>query len=170
MMDMFGLISGDNLFKYSFTLGIVMVVFSLVYPLQKQNEIDLEVINHNKEVSLINNQINNLLKTTESLEMESNDLLNKVTKLKKYKSKKASLKKEVENFTIKLDKVEDIKREIDTKKIIVEFNLTKIKVLENQSDVFESYTKWIFRFGVLFSIFGFVFWTWKTFKDWRSPS
>lgn len=169
-MEMLNLISGDNLFKYSFTLGIVMVVFSLVYPLQKQNEIDLEIINHNKEVSLINNQIDNLLKTTKSLEIESNDLLNKVTKLKNYKSKKASLKKEVENFTVKFDKVEDIKREIDTKKIIVDFNLSKIKVLETQSNVFASYTKWIFTFGVLFSIFGFVFWTWKTFKDWRNPS
>ena len=50
----------DNLFKFLFINGIVLVVISLFYPLQKQQELELEKIKYDQKVELINLKITNL--------------------------------------------------------------------------------------------------------------
>lgn len=163
-MELLNFVSGDNLFKYTFTLGLVMVVFSLVYPLQKKHEIELEIVNQNKEAKLLNNEINNLNKATLNLKHTSDLLIKKAINFKPNKRNKLKMKGVVDKFNSDFDSVQKNKQAIEVKTIILEFNKTKIIVLQQQANSFDRYSFWLSLFGIIFTIFGLLFWTIRTFK------
>jgi putative exporter of polyketide antibiotics len=163
-MELLNFVSGDNLFKYTFTLGLVMVVFSLVYPLQKKHEIELEIVNQNKEAKLLNKEIDNLSKITLNLEKTSDLLIKKAVKFKANKRNKLKMKSLVDKFNLDFDSAQRNKQAIEVKTIILEFNKTKIEVLQQQANSFDKYSFWLSLCGITFTVFGLVFWTIRTFK------
>lgn len=163
-MELLNFVSGDNLFKYTFTLGLVMVVFSLVYPLQKKHEIELEIVNQNKEAKLLNNEINNLNKLSINLKNTSDLLIKKAANFKANKRNKLKMKSVVDKFNSDFDSAQKNKQAIEVKTIILEFNKTKIIVLQQQANSFDRYSFWLSLFGITFTIFGLSFWTIRTFK------
>lgn len=163
-MELLNFISGDNLFKYTFTLGLVMVVFSLVYPLQKKHEIELEIVNQNKEAKLLNNEISNLNKVTLNLKNTSDLLITKAVNFKANRRNKLKMKGVVDKFNSDFDSAQKNKQAIEIKTIILEFNKTKIVVLQQQANSFDRYSYWLSSFGIAFTVFGLLFWTKKTFK------
>jgi len=60
-MDLSSLFAGvDNLFKFLFIGGLVMLMTSMFYPLQKEQELEIEINNYNKEVKLLNRELSEL--------------------------------------------------------------------------------------------------------------
>lgn len=164
-MELLSFVSGDNLFKYTFTLGLVMVVFSLVYPLQKKHEIELEIVNYNKDEKLLALEYNTLLKSVAMVEKESAELKKKTKHFIPTKKNKDKIRKEVLKFNADLDSVQKFKLQIKVKKINLEYNSSKINVLKSQAETFQYYACWILGFGIIFSSFGLISWTITTFKN-----
>jgi hypothetical protein len=169
-MDILSIVNGDNLFKYCFTLGLAMVIFALVYPLEKQHLIQLEIINHNKETALLNKDIFDLTKSVSIIQKERDFL---ISKLKVYKmagkSEKNLLKQRAKVFNENFKTIEKNKRDLDIKTIVLEFNKSKIKTLQMQENTFGWYSWLLVFFGVIFIVFGFIFWAKHTFGEMNKP-
>lgn len=73
MEPLANLISGDNLFKYSFTLGIVMVAFSIVYPMNKRHDLELERVKYREQVAFVSLDIELLEKRIHQAEKQNQE-------------------------------------------------------------------------------------------------
>lgn len=68
MNDFSNILSGsDNLWKYLFTVGILLIFISIYYPLQKSEEINLEIIELNTDSQILNKKIEYLEKEVSEL-------------------------------------------------------------------------------------------------------
>jgi hypothetical protein len=47
----------DNFFKFLFLNGLVMIAIGLFYPLQKSNEIQIRILDYNKKVELLEQDV-----------------------------------------------------------------------------------------------------------------
>ena len=52
-MEFLSFIGGNHLFRYSFTLGLAMVVFAVLYPLLKRNDLELEQVKYYEELAIL---------------------------------------------------------------------------------------------------------------------
>lgn len=168
-MDYLGLITGDNIFKYSFTLGVVMLVFALIYPLEKQHLIELEINSHNKETELLNGEISNLSQDLDKLRKESDLLLSQASALQSGQNvDKIEAKKKVDRFNFDFKILQDKKHNLEIKNIVLEYNKKRILVLESQARTFCVYSFFLILFGVSLAIFGFFHWARNTFREMKS--
>lgn len=170
-MEFLNLISGDNLFKYCFTLGLVMVVFAMVYPLEKKHQIQLEIISYNKEAELLKKDIESLNKGISDIEAERNFLMSQVKAVGSgQKVDKDKLKKRTDKFNVEFLSLRKYKRDLDTKLILLNYNRNKIEVLNTQANTFGIYSFWLAFFGIGLIIFGFIFWTKNTFFEMKNKA
>lgn len=49
--------STDNFFKYLLTIGLLLIVFTIMYPIQKQKEVDIEILDYSNDVEILNLKI-----------------------------------------------------------------------------------------------------------------
>jgi hypothetical protein len=165
-MDYLGFINGDNIFKYSFTLGLAMLVFALVYPLEKQHLIDLEINSHNKETELLNREILNLRTDIAKIEKEKDYLLTQAEYTKQGKIiDKEDTKKRVTQFNKDFGTLQDRLRILETKNVVLDYNKKRILVLESQSKTFGWFSCIMIVAGISLTIFGFYYWAVNTFVD-----
>ncbi|WP_395061341.1 hypothetical protein, partial [Flavobacterium sp.] len=85
-MDFASFLNTDNLYKFLFSGGILMIVFSLFYPIEKKQLLELEINNFNKQTELLNNDINLLNVEVNQLKSTSKETLNTLEKLQKTKN------------------------------------------------------------------------------------
>jgi hypothetical protein len=167
-MDYLGFINGDNIFKYSFTLGLAMLVFALTYPLEKKNLIELEINSHNKETQLLNNEISNLSTDILRIEKERDYLLIQADVIKQGKAiDQDDTKKRVTQFNKDFNTLQDRHKTLETKKIILDYNKKRILVLESQSNTFGWFSWIMILVGIGLTAFGFYYWSVNTFGDMR---
>ena len=159
-MDFLGLINGDNLFKYCFTLGLVMLVFALIYPLEKSHQIEIEVINQNKEASLLTNEINNLKKSIDKLEEDIKTMLSADKSIDKNIAQK-----KVFQINSDYQVIEKNKNDLRMKSIVLDFNYRRIKTLETQAKTFSKFSWVMIIVGISLAIFGFIYWVKNTFRE-----
>ena len=165
-MDPSAFISGDNVFKYCFTLGLAMIVFALVYPLQKQHELELEVINNNKNVKLLNYQLKNFEPKVLALVSEEKSLLALGESIRKQKRNETGTEKNRREKY--LSDYEASKKEFDSYvklKIQIDSNTERVQALDKQSKTFGGYFCALILSGALFAIPGLIFWVKHTFED-----
>lgn len=158
-MDLSSLFSiSDNLYKFMFVGGIVMVIFSVTYPMQKKQLIDIEVNTYNQQATLLNKDISDLYK-------QIGDFKQDLPKLKPQSAKSSSkiIKQNIaKNTMFDLDKKV---REVNTKSIVLKYNLERVKILKNHIKTYDSYTCWLTWIGISSGVVGFIMWsisTWNT--------
>jgi septal ring factor EnvC (AmiA/AmiB activator) len=170
-MDFSNLFSlgSDNLFKFLFLNGILLVVISLFYPIQKQNELDLQIIEYNKKVDILNNEINSMKKSIKKFEKQSikiktkTDSLKKVSNITKSKNALTSLSKIRISFNMTLDSLQKKKNKLDLQTISIKSDKEKVKILSKQSDKYNSFSNWFVIIGAVSFSTGLVGWSYSAF-------
>ena len=59
--------STDNFFKYLLTIGLLLIVFTVMYPIQKQQEVDLELLTYQRDTAIAALKINSLKNRVDAL-------------------------------------------------------------------------------------------------------
>ncbi|WP_184544127.1 hypothetical protein [Mucilaginibacter sp. FT3.2] len=167
-MDVSSLFSGvDNLFKFLFIGGLVMLLTSMFYPLQKEQELDIEINSYNKEVKLLNRELGELRLDVSKLNKSSSEILAELRTLKqgertKSKLKKSSITKQIKdikaNFKTNYDSLYKRKQTTEIKEIVLDFNKSKIILLKKYSDSYGDYTSKLTWWGIAFIVIGLVGW------------
>lgn len=168
-MDFNNLFSGtDNMFKFFFIGGLFMISLSMIYPLQKKQLIEIEIISHNKEVELLNNEIESLKLKVEEFKkiakkncfvFDSLMLIRKDSKNPAITNEIEALKKR-DNETI--NNIKKQKENIDIKHIILTYDKRKIDLLNTHIKEYDKYSDLLFYPGIILGLIGFVGWFYST--------
>ncbi|MEO3403242.1 hypothetical protein AAFN85_05035 [Mucilaginibacter sp. CAU 1740] len=171
-MDFSSLFSAsDNLYKFLFVGGIVMICFSMVYPLQKKQELEIEINTYNKEAEFLNRDIEVLQAKIADCRGLKTTTMSNIRALKASKSNKKSLQvKEIDKridsikrtFSQNVDNLEKDIQQVKVKDIILKYNKTKIRLLQDHSDTYDCYSIWLLISGVITGIIGLFFWSIST--------
>lgn len=168
-MEFTNLFTGsDNLFKFLFLAGLFMLVLSLVYPLEKRNELEIEIINVNRETDILNNQVSTL--KTQTLSLSKNvtkierdlDSLSRMRKIEKSTIRRESIEEQIEKiknaFNLEFSKLDKNQAEIKTKSIVVNYDKSRIQLLKEQQKEYATYF-FVFKWaGILLIIVGIIGW------------
>lgn len=163
-MESSSLLSGsDNLFKYLFTVGAVMIVTSIIYPLQKKQEIEIQINHLLKESELLNYEVVSLKKDYQRSKREFKDISDKLSSMYNVSGK---VVKEHEQFMQLRRKnnelIQNLKsryRELEIKNIIMQNEQSKIDLLKKHANSYNGYylfVKWVGIFFLLFGLFGWM--------------
>lgn len=166
-MEFTNLFTGsDNLFKFLFLAGLFLLVLSLVYPLEKRNELEIEIINVNKETDILNNQISVLKDEVSNLSQKVekiNSTLDSLVSLRsnvntsQLNSINSKVEKIKDDFNLEYNKLASDQAEIKTKTIILEYNKSRIDLLKQHQTEYAIYFeafKWIGIVLIIVGIFG----------------
>jgi hypothetical protein len=151
----------DNINRYFLTLGILMFVFSILYPMEKQHEIDLKINEYNKSASLLNIKIKNALSLNRSINQTVFQLNNEMRQIKSKKDK-IELKNKIDEL---IEKSRLNLNSILEENINVEYSKLVVDDLIEQKKEFAIYKKSLRYLGVTFSILGSIFWIIATIKN-----
>src|ERR1700749_2100473 len=47
----------DNFFKYLLTIGLILIVFVIIYPVQEQKEVDIEINSYVRDTAILHHRI-----------------------------------------------------------------------------------------------------------------
>ncbi|MDR6781918.1 cell division protein FtsB [Pedobacter africanus] len=169
MFDLNSLFAGnDNLFKFLFVGGVMMVLFAFVYPLQKKQSLELEINAFNKEVSLLNKEINDVEKQchdankSDSLTILGIKRLQRQREISKTPAVKEQLTKQINKLKDEASSIpnglEAKVQNIQIKKIILDFNKGRIKILQGHASQFRWYEIVLIVVGSTFAAVGLFFW------------
>lgn len=172
--------SSDNVFKFTFITGLVIILLTLFYPLEKSYEIQLLVL-ENDEIVLIENietkeldtEIANMQSTTDSLESLAERLTvlrlktNNPTKNDSITNLIKSIKKEYYQYNTPL--IKKIK-EYTIRDIKHKSRKRKIKIMEDQISFFKQYSIVLLIFGLFLVILGYYNWFKSGRKDLKLKS
>ena len=152
--------STENLYKFLFINGMILVILSMFYPLDQKNKIELDKIEHNKNIDLLNKQISFLKNDVFEAQKKSNETLIFLDSLSKINTleAKAKIKIRKDAFNSSIDSLKRIKENIDLKIINVESNRRKIIELSKQADNYSRYSIFFLIFGIIFFIVGLFGW------------
>ena len=163
-MDFTSFLNTDNLYKFLFSGGILMIFFSLFYPIEKKQLLELEINTYNKQTEILNNDIKLLNIEVNQLKINSKKTLNILTDLQKTKTKKNSIQvsKEIslikDNYNKSFYEIKSHQEECNLKNINIKYNKCKIEIVQNHISTFNFYSWFLLIFGVLFTFFGLIFW------------
>lgn len=164
-MDVTSLIPNtDNLYKFLFVGGLLCIVFSIVYPMDKQHRIELEVNAYNKQVELFNKDISTLKIEVEQSKLVFNSKRNDLEKLyasKVHNYKTNSLENEIDSL---LKSNREKLHKITTTDIVLKYEQERIKVLKGHIHSFSLYQWSLIVVGVFFTICGLRLWYRSTRK------
>lgn len=158
----------DNLFKFLFINGIILVVISLFYPLQKQQELELEKIKYDQKVELINLKIFKLKNELTIFNLDSRAVEAKIDSLKKLPNEPktlTSIKNLKNQFNSTFDIVTKSKEKLEIEKLNVKSDKSKIKLLIKHAEEYRQYSSWFFRAGLISFLIGIIGWGWMTYVN-----
>ena len=167
-MEPSSLLSGsDNLFKYLFTVGAVMIVTSIIYPLQKKQEIEIQINHLLKESELLNYEVVSLKKDYQGSKKEFKNVSDKLNSMYNVSGK---VVKEHEQFLQLRRKnnelIQNLKsryRELEIKNIIMQNEQSKIDLLKRHANSYNSYYQFVKWVGIFFLLSGLIGWVISTF-------
>lgn len=164
----------DNYFKYLLTIGLVLVVFVIIYPVQEQKGVDIEINSYTKDTSILKYRISRL---REELEEFKTLQVSTQAYLDSLKDLEANLK------PVDRDKSEILRQkakdDFDQKKVhqkqtvdsLYEMNIAseseaqKIRKLEGYFSFFKTYKITLLILGIVISMVGLFYWTASVYRD-----
>ncbi|MGQ2984843.1 hypothetical protein [Flavobacterium sp.] len=163
----------ENLFKLFFINGLILILVGLLYPLQKSNELDIQIVEHNNGIALLNKDISILkdeCKTAyekvliDSVEQANIEKLIRHTK--NYNAKKSLIAKsdKLKSKTVEISNQIE-KKVIDQEKKVIEKenNRKRIERLKAQQTVYDNYCSGFLMFGIFISTIGLIGWSILTY-------
>ncbi|PTQ92404.1 hypothetical protein C8P68_1124 [Mucilaginibacter yixingensis] len=165
--------SGDNLYKFLFVGGIVMFCFSMVYPLQKKQELEIEINTYNKQAEFLNQNIKDLYVKVKECKALSKTSMEDLKRLKSIKAKDNKQSKQIDiqmstikkTFSVQLDSLEKQQQQVTVKQIILKYNQQKINLLQEHSLAYDHYSLWLMIAGVITGVSGLFFWAISTYNS-----
>lgn len=162
----------DNIFKYMATVGMLLIGISVLYPLERKNEIELkrnQLISELKIDSIENSfflkELNETIKKDSIDFIKATSINTQITKTK-IKTKRVKLQRELDallnNKINKINELEKLELEKLKNSINLRYKNQEIALLENQSEQFGKYYSWCFWTGIVVSIFGFGLWLYQS--------
>ena len=162
----------DNLFKFLGLSGLVIIVFSLVYPNKIQIEIDFNIIDYNKQKAVLEKEIEHIKLKVRAVQNDTAKAKEKVrilaykkdsitatgknlSLIKEFDSQKAEIR---ENLRIKFDSLEELVFQESLKSIELKSTEDKIKVAQTYLNEYKRYFWILLLLGTCMSIYGFVRW------------
>lgn len=145
-----------------------MIGVGMLYPLQISNEIDLKIVDYNKKVNLLNNEISVLKKDIENLDKmvtKRIDLSSKLVKKRESSlsaTEKNEITKKISDMKLETNKsFQQIKKneaEQDKTTIQVNGDLEMISHLQAQQKKYDTYCSSFLIAGIIFGALGFIGW------------
>lgn len=165
-MDLSNLLSGsDNFFKYMTIGGFIMIIIGLVYPLQKQQELELEVATYNKDVELFNIELKDIYSDMKKLKSKSSTYIYRIDNLKKTGSPKANIEKIKTAFNKSNRVISSKYNEIKIKNEIIKYNKNRITILERHLNTYRNYSVSFLLIGTFLSFIFGIRWLRSTILD-----
>jgi hypothetical protein len=152
--------SAENLYKFLFINGTILVILSMFYPLKQKNEIDIQAIDFNKNIELVNYEIKKQSKNIQVFKTKTDQIvffLDSISKNRKENTADiiAKIKKE---YNDGLDSISKIKQHIDKSVIELDSEKKKIIELKKQAKTYSRYSIFFLIVGVLFFTVGLIGW------------
>jgi hypothetical protein len=159
-MDLLSILtSSENLYKYLLIGGIGMLILSLFYPIDKRYELSQKRDLYNKEINLLNFEIEQLKKKTTDLKEISSNTIHFLDSINNNDKGDLKVRKNLkESFNSQLDSLQKSRVEISVKEIEVNYNKQQILTLESNIQDFVKYENIFFWAGIIFAIAGIVGW------------
>lgn len=157
-MDISSLLpSSDNLYKFLFMGGVFMVVFAFLYPIDKKQKIQLEIVSLNSKIAVERYKIKKIKFSIDSINREVKPTLERLNKAKG-ENNSILINGVKRQFNISLDIISRIKNEAELKQIEISSENNKILLLENHIKEFEKFQLILLILGPIFTIYGLVKW------------
>jgi hypothetical protein len=142
-------VNTENFFKFSFLLGAFLIVFGFVYPIEKSQHLDLEIIDHNQNVKITNFSWEISAQEAKALQIQIQEIDRKHEVLNDSQIQR----KEFLKATIK-----EIDEKAEIELIKIEASLQKIQALEKHIAQFEIYKTILLIIGILSIMYGGWHW------------
>lgn len=151
----FGLFIGKNdLARFLAIAGLFSFVFSLMFPLEKRKELELEVVTLNFQIDELNVFCDNIMDVYQPMKIKRDSLVNikdKTTEPRKVE--------EIDNWLKSMSDETNLKLiELTTKTNSVKEKEGRVKVLEKYVSEYDKYLSMLFWGGLISMFVGFVFW------------
>ena len=153
--------SAENLYKFLFINGTILVILSMFYPLQQKNEIKIKTIEYNKNVEILNFKISNQKSTVLNFRRKSKNILFFLDSISNNRNKETNLiieKKKIE-YNKELDSIKSIQKQIKLNDIKLNSEKNKITELKNQAETYSNYSTFFFIIGSIFFVIGIIGWS-----------
>ncbi len=164
----------DNFFKYILTIGIVLLLFTIVYPIQKEKEYNLEYLRYLGEKELLDFKINSLKSKFEDFKLLTNYTQKEIDSLKlklgrgnleqdKFISGLRNTKKqEYDSLKVALLNVVD---SLQVNNINLKIQKNKIEQLRQFVSIFSVFKWVILPISIFLMIIGFRYWASSVYLD-----
>lgn len=159
-MELAGLFANvDNLYKFLFIGSFLMVFFSVTYPINRRNELEIKIIEHNYEAEVLNRRISELksdiIKLNDIAQTLNDSLNNGIYKNALPTNRIDDLKGHVNS---QYDTVKKMYSELNKSVLLNKYNKKKIKSRRLQMMEYEKYARYFMFFGILTGCISLFFW------------
>ena len=153
--------SAENLYKFLFINGTILVILSMFYPLQQKNEIKIKTIEYNKNVEILNYKISNQKNTVQDFNLKSKRTLAYLDSISKNRNEKSSLiiAQKKSEYNKELDSINSIQYQIKLNNIKLNSEKEKILELQGQAKTYSNYSIFFLIIGGVFFIIGIIGWS-----------
>ncbi|MDX2359728.1 MAG: hypothetical protein QNK23_02900 [Crocinitomicaceae bacterium] len=165
-MDL-GFFTGKNdLAKFLAIAGLFAFIFSLMYPLEKKKELELEIAGLNPIVASLNDQCADIQKKFTPLSHERDSLKGILDTM----SDSMSILGIKEQINAHSDEATLLLSEIKIKNLEIKIKDEKIVVLNKYVLEYENYLWWLYWVGALSMLIGFISWGISGYKEHNSDN
>lgn len=156
MGDFTGIFSGKNeLAKFMTIGGLLCIIFSFYYPLEKSKEYSIRKIELEYQIDLYCLQSKDLKQTYDATGMMLDDIQTELVQ----KRITDLRKKEIKNIVKTLkEKIRKEKFNHDSKKLEITKLKDQLSVSKNYQDSYDNYFLWSIIIGILLALIGFISW------------
>ncbi len=161
----------DNIFKFLLTGGLLMFIFSIIYPLDKRQKLEIEMNSCNEQVSIVNNEMNYISQRILKLDSTTNNYKDSIEYLRKSSrlNSKNTIRALKDTLNYKLDRIKYDIYLLEQKRTSVHWEKQKLAILQEHINEFNTYKDWILWSGIVFAIIGFCGWVYITYKGMSMP-
>lgn len=149
----------ENLYKFMLICGLALISLALVYPLQKQQVLEIENNLYKKDSTILNEQIK-LLEFKVDKVFESRPFLKKeidsLSSLKVFDQNLIEQKKKV--YFNQVKSLREERNNLKIKQIASEFQSKKIQIINGHISKYRNYTKLMTISGLILTFIGLVKW------------
>lgn len=164
----------DNFFKYLLTIGLILIIFTIIYPVQMQKEIDMELLGYKSKVEILSLEISHIEKEVEKLNTLRLDIQKDMDSLKEVKNSVSGKRiVTIENIRIALKEKFDNNKEnilikvdsLKIKQIILSSEKERINKLNGYYSFFKVNKSFLLGIGFILCFLGFRYWISSVYVD-----
>lgn len=148
----------DNFFKYLLTIGMLLIVFTILYPIQKQKEVDLEIVTYNTDTAILNFKLKKIEEKVAILISEKDSIQAILDGLKIIRDKSNKIEaSNIEKNRISLKEYFD-KNKSDLNQLLDSLSINAIKLNEQKKRIkkLESYFAFFRNYKLILLVLGFI--------------